>query len=302
MEPRTSKSYQEAVLRKYKKDKGGEMRGYLAAPTCSQIRDACMYLLDRRDEKNDAYILTRFFEFKTEHNRLKEIENFGLGKFKAIEKFLKGDIKQTSTKNINLISWLIDFQPRPYEEYLKSDFHGPVHESTLSANTHKKAPKIADPQTTYGTTERIKKRKPFWITIPIIIVIVLLLTISFLKVIRNGSNHASKQPQCMAWADSLYMKVPCSSKPYSQYGTKVEPLDITKLKNFKKVEVNMATQFFSEDDKPLLWYYKNKEGEIEYFTAPGLHPTNDETLRKITPYIIQTYVPVHSFQKDSFLE
>ena len=153
----------------------------------------------------------------------------------------------------------------------------------------------------------IKKRKTVpatkW-TIPILVVVSLVLAI--VMGIRYGNNTnptgEKAENQCMAWADSLYVEVPCTSKPYSSFGTKVEPMDITKLKHFKKVEVNMATQFFSEDDKPLLWYHKNKEGEIEYFTAPGLHPTNDKTLRKITPYIIQTYVPVHSYKKESFLE
>jgi len=74
------------------------------------------------------------------------------------------------------------------------------------------------------------------------------------------------------------------------------------LKNFKRVEVTAAYDFFTEDHKPLVWYYKNKDDEIEYFTSPGLHPITGETLRKITTYIIQTYVPIHSIKEDSFLK
>ncbi len=65
----------------------------------------------------------------------------------------------------------------------------------------------------------------------------------------------------------------------------------------------MATDFFVEGtERPLIWYYKTKEEEIEYFTSPGLHPTTGETLRKITPYIIQTYVPKHIDRKSSFVQ
>ena len=107
---------------------------------------------------------------------------------------------------------------------------------------------------------------------------------------------------CMTWADSLYVTVSCDTGPFSTFGTEVKPLDQMKLKNMRKVEVNAAYPFFSEDGKPLVWYFKNTDDEIEYFTAPGLHPTTGETLRKITPYIIQTYVAKHSFKEESFLK
>lgn len=147
-----------------------------------------------------------------------------------------------------------------------------------------------------------KNRKRKWVlTVTVTVALGAILLIISIYPIGNDNGHRTSLYQCMAWADSLYVTVSCSTKPYSQFGTPVEPLDEMKLKNFKKVEVNMATQFFAEDGKPMIWYYKNKDGEIEYFTAPGLHPITGETLRKITPYIIETYVPVHMNNPDSFL-
>ena len=95
-----------------------------------------------------------------------------------------------------------------------------------------------------------------------------------------------------------YEEIACAKK----YSAIVEPLDPIKLTNFKKVEVTVAYTFFTENGKPLIWYYKNREGEIEYFTAPGLHPVNGKTLRKITEGIIKKYVPLHSNKTTSFLE
>lgn len=106
---------------------------------------------------------------------------------------------------------------------------------------------------------------------------------------------------CMTWAGSSYIKISCNIAPYSDYGTQIEPMDKVRFENLKKVKVTQAYPFFSEDGKPLVWYAKNKNGEIEYFTAPGLHPVSGETLKKITPYIIQKYVPIHNNKKDSFL-
>src|SRR5690606_14031053 len=178
----------------------------------------------------------------------------------------------TSTKNINLISWLIDFHPRPYEEFLKSDNPTHTQEPEKQEIDHGDPLHIFDNQTpTAKPKEPIKKRRRLIITISIAFAII---TMTILG-LNNSSFNLGPKPfsenKCMAWADSLYVQVPCTSKPYSEYGTKVEPMDKVKMNSFKKVEVTMATPFFSEDDKPLLWYHKNKEGEIEYFTAPGLH-------------------------------
>lgn len=108
--------------------------------------------------------------------------------------------------------------------------------------------------------------------------------------------------ECMTWADSLYVVVSCDKAPLSKFGTQVKPLDLMELKNMKKVEVNAGYPFFTKDDKPLIWYCRNKDDEFEYFTAPGLHPVTGKTLRKITPYIIQTYVPMHQDKQESFLQ
>ncbi|RIV45612.1 hypothetical protein [Flagellimonas pelagia] len=141
-----------------------------------------------------------------------------------------------------------------------------------------------------------------WTKIILISSVVILIVIVILYWPLNKEQGIANNGKCMAWADSLYVKVDCTSQPFSKFGTKVEPLDPARLKNLKKVEVNMASDFFTEDGKPMIWYSKNKDGEMEYFTAPGLHPITGETLKKITPYIIETYVPTHINRKGSFVQ
>tara|TARA_R110000765_G_scaffold295818_3_gene390984 strand:+ start:12974 stop:13753 length:780 start_codon:yes stop_codon:yes gene_type:complete len=130
----------------------------------------------------------------------------------------------------------------------------------------------------------------------VFVALVLIIIMIDKEVINDNPNV-----NCMTWADSLYVAVPCATGPYSAFGTKVEPMDIMKLKKLKQVSVRLGYPFFNEQNEPLIWYFKNKEGEIEYFTAPGLHPRTGETLRKITPYIIETYVPKHINKKSSFV-
>ncbi len=121
MERKTSLTYRNEILEKYKREKGGEMISYLLEPTRKQIKEACIWLLNRRNEKYDDSILNRFFKFKEGENKLYAIERVKGDKFKPIVNFLNGETKSTTPANLELISWLIDFKPRPLSIYLKAD-------------------------------------------------------------------------------------------------------------------------------------------------------------------------------------
>jgi len=121
MEIKTSESYKKAVLEKYEKAKEGEMSIYFTKPTTKLIRQACIWLLDKRNAPNDNYILNCFFGFNDGENKLNKVQKIDESKFKPIVHFLKGKVKKPSAKNIELISWLVDFKPRPLQEYLKLD-------------------------------------------------------------------------------------------------------------------------------------------------------------------------------------
>ncbi|GAA3520509.1 hypothetical protein GCM10022393_38430 [Aquimarina addita] len=121
MKLKTSLTYRNDILEKYHREKGGEMSSYLLEPTRKQIKEACIWLLNRRNEKYDDSILNRFFKFKEGDNKLSVIEEMKSDKFRPIVNFLIGETKSTSPANLELISWLIDFNPRPLCVYLRSD-------------------------------------------------------------------------------------------------------------------------------------------------------------------------------------
>ena len=101
----------------------------------------------------------------------------------------------------------------------------------------------------------------------------------------------------MVWKNDHFEKTDCSVS----YKEKVVPLNLIRLANFKKVKVDLTTTFFNEaNQNPLLWYHKSSTNEVEFFTAPGLHPVTGNTLKAITPYIVQKYVPLHVFDSNSF--
>ncbi len=314
MEIKTSKSYKKEVIEKYNREKGGEMSSYLANPTRKNIREACLWLLNRRKGKNDDSILNRFFQFNVGEDKGRHIQGLKsekADKFIPVINFLKGRTNDTSDENLELISWLINFQPRPLQEYLKPE--NSIFEKELERSETKiiDEPNDKVEKKKHGEGKRRleeakrkkeKKRRRRIITISISVAFgmtMLILGIQNwpLNIIKNNLNGV----ECMTWADSTYVTISCDRAPLSQFGTEIQPFDKIKLKNMKKVEVDAAFEFFNEENKPLIWYYKNKDSEYEYFTAPGLHPVTGQTLRKITPYIIKTYVPIHKDNANSFL-
>lgn len=100
----------------------------------------------------------------------------------------------------------------------------------------------------------------------------------------TGSYHAfvKESSICVRWTGEHYEAVSCS-------GHALEiPFRQDLLDNFRKIVVTDTTQFFT-GGKPQIWYFKSGD-QLEYFSAPGLHPVNGKTLKPITPYMINKYV------------
>lgn len=319
MEKRKKESYRKEILEKYQLEKEGELSPYFYEPTPALIKEACIVLFDKRESKEDIKILRSFFRPEGEENILSSLEKIDIDKFRPIVKFLKEGKTTPKGPSLELASWLVDFKPRPFLKYVqwnsREEEREVIVDDNISKNQNpevldfeeKKEAKVEDrlkeiERKKEEEEEKKKKKRKLIITISIIIAFgAILMTTPFLKNLIFNHSTPIISKECMTWADSNYVIVPCELGPFSKEGNVVKPINRLELKNMRKVEVYAAYRFFSEDGKPLIWYYKNKEDEYEYFTAPGLHPTTGETLRKITPYIIQKYVPMHSNKKESFL-
>ncbi len=183
-------------------------------------------------------------------------------------------------ENVDILCGYLEFED--YQNYVESN---PVdNQQTLDI-----------PQE-MGDSEGKKNTKgKHVLTISISIAFGMALLIGLAPKILSITTGNLSEKSCMTWAKTHFEKVDCGIKLYSDYGTPIVPYDAKMKENFKKVEVTGAYKFFTEENqKPLVWYYKTKSGEIEYYTAPGLHPINGETLRKITEYIIEKYVSIHN--------
>ncbi len=92
----------------------------------------------------------------------------------------------------------------------------------------------------------------------------------------------------MVWQDDHYLEVGFDAKKYNLGQLKLYNSD--RIKNFKKITPNCNTSFFDTQGNVKIWYGKNNEKELEYFTALGLHPETGKTLDPITVYMIKKYI------------
>jgi len=273
MVKRSKATYRKEILKKYQLEKSGDLSPYLYEPTPGSIKEVCELLINERRSNSDIIILKNFFKPKNVDDIHSSIAKIDIDKFRPIVTFLREGRTNPRLPTLELASWLVDFEPRPFSNYIKTNVEIEIGKKIIT-----------------GEGENQKgDNKNGW---------KMIIGFSVLFLAGVLFYNLPKTTECMVWTKSHYKKVACEKK----VGLEVEPLDPVKLENFRKIEVNMATPFFDEvTHRPLIWYNKTKEGEIEFFSAPGLHPITKKTLDEITPYIIEKYVPEHIYKADSFV-
>lgn len=95
-------------------------------------------------------------------------------------------------------------------------------------------------------------------------------------------------PMMMVWNGDHYEAATLDLEKYGLKELKYYKEDL--IVNFRKVTPDCGYLFFDPDGHELLWYGKNKKGELEYFTALARHPETGKTLKAITPYMIHKYI------------
>lgn len=96
------------------------------------------------------------------------------------------------------------------------------------------------------------------------------------------------QKRWMVWQNDHYVEAKFDSKLLTNGTLKLYKKD--RILYFKQIAPNCDTQFFNDDGSENLWYGKNVNRELEYFTGLGKHPGTGKTLKKITKYMIQTHI------------
>lgn len=274
--------YSALVLEDYRKKKDiKELSLNLLKPSPAKLRSECLFKLSTGLSAGDSEILRLFFGPKDDVAELERtIRNSDSDRFKPLSNFLNGKTSTTDEKNIELLAWLIDFQPRPYQSYLKSrsteDKQLAVVETkheTLDVAENSDLNIIESTSRgflrTAATLFRQKRTVVNMFAALIAVIIIYLLWPS---------------KQCMYWAGDHYEPVSCNEKIPN---TLAIALDQDKVDEFKKIT---KPDTITYNSLGYVWYSKIDK-KIEYFTSGGAHPVHDDRyLRPVTKYIIDKYV------------
>ncbi|MEO8934798.1 MAG: hypothetical protein ABI295_10885 [Xanthomarina sp.] len=194
-------------------------------------------------------------------NYVDENEGFPLGERTYRDYYnhaLKDDVEDIEIRQIKVLNGLCRYLG--FEDY--SDFTTELNENKTIFQT----PKM---------TSFLKKHK-------IALLILLALIIAFTTL-----NSLNKQ-KWMHWENDRYIEADFDAKLLKDGFLKIYNID--RIENLRKITPDCNTAFFKENKTENVWYGKNKNGDLEFFTSIGLHPETGKTLKKITKHMITKYV------------
>ncbi|NRD19830.1 hypothetical protein HNV08_07190 [Winogradskyella eckloniae] len=100
-------------------------------------------------------------------------------------------------------------------------------------------------------------------------------------------NYVNRQ-RFMIWNEDHYIEVNLDANKYSLNQLKFYKEE--RIINFKKIKPKCEDTLFNRDGSVKIWYGKNAQKKLEYFTSLGLHPETGKSLKPITQYMIDKYI------------
>lgn len=284
--------YVDAILRAYH-------HSAKSNPRFSQLRrdglkehclDKCSLHLNSKDE----IILRNFFGVaEGQKGYLRLIKNCSADKFRPVIRILEGKTANPNQKYLELLAWMFDITPRPYND--QADYtHVPVCNQADSSS-----PEILESSIPYSSAKQIGElktgkvgesipvqvKRPKWNwrrTAVVILVTAGLGTFGFL----NGNKlslQASQAGKCMYWTGDRYEKVDCNFRTDGL----VLPFDQYRYENLRRItDPGTITR-----DMISKVYYRKKNNKLKFYTSGGADPEDMEgNLRPMSLYIFERYI------------
>lgn len=216
----------------------------LADPKPSSLRDEAQVLL--KNNREGCEVLRLFSDDGTQHGKL------DIDKFKPVQKFLLGQTSEPNNRVVELVAWLIDFKPRPFEKWRNNLLEIPLDEEI--ENGKEKADKI---------NKRIN-----WGKVGIVATMVLF----FLGVVFY--------PRYMTWKGDRYEWLIFNTK-----NANVVAIDWDLVRDFRMVT---RKDTLTEHSIGKLWYLK-ENNDHDVFTKGGKHPVLvNRNLRPLSKTILDS--------------
>ncbi|MFD2920376.1 hypothetical protein ACFS6H_11680 [Terrimonas rubra] len=299
-----SSVYAKQVLQEYKtKRASSALSPALVHPTPAKLRDECLLVFKERFKRKDEHILRFFFgptDDITQYPKL--IDKCDIDRFRPLVNILRNPERKTDDINIELLAWLINFEPRPFDVFnspLSKDFTNTETNPSNEEQPDKIPPKEKEggkvppippePEHTVYSSPKKHSLKKIGIYTSILIFV-----ITGIYIIYNSNKSTSDTPMvmgktlngpeaCMYWTGDHYEQVSCQDKKDGL----VIALDSFKLQHFRKIT---RPDTITQNHVGRVWYIKNG-GDIEFYTADGMHPVEiKKRLKPATAYIIDKYI------------
>jgi hypothetical protein len=283
MEKITFNHYKNAIQQHYEINKNDDITGILLNPTPAQLRNYCSLIFDKGLTPKDEEVFRNFFETKNCETLKKAIDNCNTDKFKTIISFLKEKRDSEISLRVELAAVLIDFKPRPYNKFNKTE----VTKNEILNFPEKNDLIVNKSALPENKTNFIKNHIKSNFKKKIAIGLFGLIGIG--SVGYAGKSIIFSEPECMQWQKNHFEVVDCQSDNQKGFMMQSEiiPFDENQSQLIK-IEVSDTTTFF-KNEKPLYWYCK-VNGKPEFFNTHGIHPETGKALKPVSQYIVNKYV------------
>jgi len=190
--------YRNRVILTYKEKKeSGELSPNLTHPTPAMLKKECLEVLNSRFEKKDEPFIKSLFNSGTESNDYSSaIRRFDVDRFRPLNNFLKEATEEPEHQNVELLAWLINFEPRPYN--FKVDYTAQSITGGLKVDLYENEKAEKENEKTGPNIYSIKKnpiaRKPIVSKIRIAVVLLIVLIGGvYLSIASSGSAYVCEQ-------------------------------------------------------------------------------------------------------------
>lgn len=288
----------------------------ISNPGRKALREESVRICRSRLRKEDLKIIREFFDWEgNEKEIIDAVERLPVDRFRPLVNLMMGETINSEKKNVELLAWLIDFQPRPFEGspdfypklaaveagLKRGELYLPDQAEPESSQEEEKQAAAGEPEKlpteqwgllSGGKKELVqRKRQGKLLASSWLIGLGLAAAGGIVAYFSLPTGADRSQPDyffqhqaCMYWTGTAYKKAPCLVK---KGDTLLVALDSTLLLNFQRIT---TPDTISEKAIGQVHYSKRNK-VIDYFTCGGKHPEDPtRKLRPLTKYIYDKYL------------
>lgn len=267
--------YKEKVKAEYfiRLESGG-LSSNLTDLSPAKIKAECMLIYNLRGNADDNNVLQDYFGLPDERsNYSNAIRRLDIDRYRPLVSYLRGANQDPHLKHIELLAWLMNYQPRPYSVALPpppppDPPGGSDSEETTSPQAHGLSLKEL------WTNQKIR-----WALLETMIVIVCV-GLAYRNTRDGGDTGLEKQ--CMVWTTDRYEPIPCDQKPFNKISF---ALDTFQVHNFRLITQPDTLTAYSVGRV----FYGTVNGKPQVFTSMGKHPITGHYLKPLSFWILRKY-------------